>query len=179
MRLRLVIGFMILASSLGLAQAALDGPNHPLSDPLLDELAGSWKLTGRIAGQAAEHTVRAEWVLNHQFLSIHETAVAPSKDGTTYEALIFVGFDNASERYVVHWIDIYGGRFSETLGYGRREGDAIRLTFEYPDGPFHTSFLWDKVARSWRWEMDSKSSTGAWKEFGRMALVRTSSPETK
>lgn len=33
-----------------------------------------------------------------------------------YEAMVFIGYDNTSERYVVHWIDVFGGRFSETLG---------------------------------------------------------------
>jgi hypothetical protein len=41
-----------------------------------------------------------------------------------------------SERYVAHWIDVFGGRFSETLGYGKRAGDEIDFIFEYPDGPF-------------------------------------------
>jgi hypothetical protein len=33
-----------------------------------------------------------------------------------------------------------GGRFSETLGYGTRDGNAIRFVFEYPDGPFRTTY---------------------------------------
>jgi len=111
--------------------------------------------------------------LNHQFLRIHEKSNTQAIDGSTYEAMIFVGCDNASERSVVHWIDIYGGRFSETLCYGKRDGNAIRLTFEYPDGPFHTSFFWDSEAKSWRWEMDAKGADGKWKEFGRMMLSRS------
>ncbi len=47
-----------------------------------------------------------------------------------YEALVFLGYDNASERYVAHWIDVFGGRFSETLGYGTRSGDSIKFIFE-------------------------------------------------
>jgi hypothetical protein len=147
-----------------------------MQDPLLDQMAGSWKLTGRAAGQPADHTVDAEWVLNHQFLRIHEKANAASKDGTKYEAMIFVGYDNASERYVVHWIDIYGGRFSETLGYGKRDGNLIRLNFEYPDGPFHTAFIWDAESKSWRWEMEQKGADGNWKPFGRMTLSRSPTP---
>ena len=53
-----------------------------------------------------------------------------------------IGYDHTSERYVAHWMDIYGGRFSETLGYGVRSGDQIEFVFEYPDGPFHTTFRW-------------------------------------
>lgn len=35
-----------------------------------------------------------------------------------------------SERYVAHWLDVFGGRFSETLGFGKREGNSIRFLFE-------------------------------------------------
>ena len=62
-----------------------------------------------------ENSVKAEWVLNHQFLLVH------IKDGSSppiYEAMVFIGYDNTSERCVAHWIDVFGGRFSETLGYG-------------------------------------------------------------
>lgn len=168
--LRFVIAFVLCA--VALAQEPLDGPKRPMQDPLLDQMTGSWKLTGRIAGQPADHSIDAEWVLNHQFLRIHEKSNTAAKDGSAYEAIIFVGYDNASERYLVHWIDIFGGRFSETLGYGKRDGNAIRLTFEYSDGPFHTSFVWDSQAKSWRWEMDTKGADGKWKEFGRMTLSR-------
>jgi len=168
----LTASLALLSAGPALAQEPLDGPKHPMQDPLLDHMVGSWKLAGRIAGQPAEHSVSAEWVLNHQFLHVHEKSNAPSKNGTTYEAMIFIGYDNTSERYVVHWLDIYGGRFSETLGYGKRDGNIIRLTFEYPDGPFHTTFLWEDASKSWRWEMDSKDANGQWKEFGRMTLTR-------
>ncbi|HEY8226282.1 MAG TPA: hypothetical protein VIG25_13455 [Pyrinomonadaceae bacterium] len=33
-----------------------------------------------------------------------------------YEAMVFIGYDNTSERYVAHWIDIFGGRFSKDEG---------------------------------------------------------------
>ena len=49
-----------------------DGPKHIFSDALLDHLVGNWKLTGNVMGHAAEHTVSVEWVLNHQFLRVHE-----------------------------------------------------------------------------------------------------------
>jgi hypothetical protein len=54
-----------------------------------------------------------------------------------------IGYDNMSERYVVHWIDVFGVRFSETLGYGKRVGNEIDFIFEYPDGPFRTNLIWD------------------------------------
>jgi len=150
----------------------LDGPKHIFDDPLLNNMLGSWTLSGNIANRPARHSVQAEWVLNHQFLRIHEKDDAPSTNGLPgYEALVMVGYDNMSERYVVHWLDIYGGRFSETLGYGSRKGNDISLTFEYPDGPFHTTFRWKPDAKRWEWTMEAKNKEGNWTQFAAVTLV--------
>jgi hypothetical protein len=151
----------------------LDGPKHVFSDALLDHMVGNWKLTGNVMGHTAEHTVVVEWVLNHQFLRIHEKDIAPaSNDRVPYEAMIMVGYDNTSERYVAHWNDVFGGRFSETLGYGTRAGDEIRFVFEYPDGPFHTTFRWNLETQQWRWLMQTKNKSGQWTEFADLTLTR-------
>jgi hypothetical protein len=144
------------------AQEPLDGRHRIFQDELLDHLAGDWKLTRKMRGRTAENTLKAEWVLQHQFLRIHmkDVATPPS-----YEAMVFIGYDNASERYVAHWIDVFGGRFSETLGYGARDGNRIKFVFEYPDGPFHNTFTWDAEAKTWTFLMEQKDQTGKWKEF--------------
>ena len=112
-------------------------------DDLVDHMAGNWKLEGPVMGRAAHHEVQAEWVLNRQFLRIHEKTVAGAPvDEHKYEATWFLGYDPVSERYVLHLLDMFGARFSETLGYGTRDGAAIHFVFEYPDGPFHTAFRW-------------------------------------
>ncbi len=51
-------------------------------DDLVDHLTGTWKTEGQIVGRDANHEVQAEWVLNHQFLRIHETtdAYAPASE---------------------------------------------------------------------------------------------------
>ena len=150
----------------------LDGPKHTFNDPLLDNMVGTWTLTGKVAGREARHSVTAEWVLNHQFLRIHEKdELPPTNVPPGYEAMVMVGYDNTSDRYVVHWIDIYGGRFSETLGYGTRTGNDIALTFEYPDGPFHTTFRWRPESKTWEWLMQQKNKQGQWTEFADLTLV--------
>jgi hypothetical protein len=143
----------------------LDGPNRPFHDELLDNLQGTWKVIGPIMGQQRELDVTAEWVLNHQFLVVHEKDAKPIEGKLLYEVLIYVGYDNASDRYVAHWIDIYGGRTSETLGYGRRNGNAITFVFEYPDGPFHNTFTWNAGAKTWRFLLEQKDAAGKWTVF--------------
>jgi hypothetical protein len=147
---------------------APDGRQHSLQDELLRQMAGRWKLSGAIRGKNVEHSVEAQWVLNHQFLQVHE------KDAATppaYEAIVMIGYDNVSERYVAHWIDIFGGRVSETLGYGGRTGDQIEFVFEYPDGPFHTIFRRMSDKKQWQWQMRTKNDVGKWVEFANLTLM--------
>jgi hypothetical protein len=152
----------------------LDGPSHVFSDPLLDHMVGVWHLSGKVMGRNADHLVEVNWILNHQFLQIHEKDVSasPAANGTVpYEAMVLVGYDNTSERYVAHWNDVFGGRFSETLGYGVRSGDEVRFVFEYPDGPFHTTFRWLPESHQWTWLMQTKNKTGQWTDFATLSLA--------
>jgi hypothetical protein len=125
-------------------------------------------------GHPAHHVVEAEWVLNHRFLHIHEItdSAAPGAE-TRYEATWFLGYDPLSERYVLHLLDVFGGRFSETLGYGVREGNEIRFVFEYPDGPFHTIYRWSPEEDTWRWAMEQKDKDGKWTQFADLKLTRS------
>ncbi|HEU4389011.1 MAG TPA: DUF1579 family protein [Blastocatellia bacterium] len=152
------------------AQEPLDGPKRVFRDELLDNLVGTWMVTRTIRGKEVQNTLEAEWVLNHQFLEVHMKDVASPP---TYEARVFIGYDNASERYVAHWIDVYGGRFSETLGYGLRNGDSILFVFEYPDGPFHNKLTWNATAKAWTFTMEGKNAAGKWTPFAQDSLRRT------
>lgn len=173
---RRLCAWLLLASlllPLSTISQELDGPTHIFRDTLLDNMAGTWNLTGKILGRTADHVVQGEWVLNHQFFRIHEKDQNTTANVTVpYEAMVMIGYDNASDRYVVHWTDVYGGRFSETLGYGTQVSNEIRLVFEYPDGPFHTTFRWLPEAHRWQWRMQSRDKTGKWVDFADLTLVR-------
>jgi hypothetical protein len=136
-------------------------------------MTSSWKLGGQVMGGEAHHEMVAEWVLNHQFLRIHEkTAADAPRDEHFYEATWFLGYDAVSERYVLHLFDVFGARFSETLGYGTRDGDTLRFVFEYPDGPFHTTFRWSRERDFWEWLMEQKNKEGKWSNFSDLKLTR-------
>ena len=152
-----------------IAQEPLDGRNRIFRDELLDNLVGDWKLTRKMRAQSVENRVKAEWALNHQFLLVHMKDVA---NPPNYEVMVFIGYDNTSERYVAHWIDVFGGRFSETLGYGKRSGNAIQFVFEYLDGPFHNTFTWNPESKTWVFLMEQKDQTGKWKVFAEDRLAR-------
>ncbi len=170
---------LILAVVLGGDAAPLDGPNAPFRDELVDRLVGEWDATGTILGGALHQRVSAKWVLNHQYIELDlQDLSAPPPGKTRYEARVFIGYDNLSERYVAHWIDVFGGRWSETLGYGTRSGDRIELVFEYPDGPFHTTFTWNASAGTWSIHMRQKTPAGKWQVFSEQTLRRASSSAT-
>ncbi len=170
MRKMMVLAVLAAVATLAAGQS---GEQAAFQDPLLEHLAGTWNLTGKVVGQDAHHQVTAEWVLGHRFLRIQEKTASNAPAGEQpYEAMIFVGEDPVSERYVVHWLDVYGGRYSETLGYGTRDGDAIKLVFEYPDGPFHTTFRWLPESGSWRWLMQTKNKEGKWVQFADFKLSK-------
>src|ERR1700722_14495214 len=67
------IAFLIaLTAALLFPAVAVAQVPDPWHDDLVDHLAGTWKMEGNVMGRAAHHDVRAEWVLNHQFLRIEE-----------------------------------------------------------------------------------------------------------
>ncbi len=144
-------------------------------DDVADRMVGMWMLTGHVMGKEAHHDVIADWVLNHQFLRIHEktAANAPASE-KPYEALWFLGYDPVSERYVVHLLDIFGARYSETLGYGTRDGNTVRFVYEYPDGPFHTTYRWSPQDGTWQWLLKQKDKNGKWSTFADLKLTRAS-----
>jgi len=140
---------------------------------LVNQLAGSWKLEGTVMGSQAHHDVQADWVLNRQFLRITEkTSPGAPANERPYDSIWYLGYDAVSERYVLHLMDTFGGRFSETLGYGTREGNEIRFVFEYPDGPFHNTYRWNPEEKSWQWQMEQKDKDGKWSSFADLKLTK-------
>ena len=164
-----IAGLVIMAST-GSAQRTtqseppppLDGVARPLRDSVLEQLPGTWSTTRTSSRGTTLSTVQADWVLNHQFLRLHYTDTATP---SSYEAMVFIGYDNTSDRYVAHWIDVFGGRFSETLGYGSRVSGGIRFVFEYPDGPFVNAFTFDRSKNEWLSQMRQRNARGEWVSF--------------
>jgi hypothetical protein len=160
----------ILLTMCGLAV----GQQPTFHDPLLDRFEGSWLLQGTIAGRETKHDVVAEWVLNHQYLQIHEVSHEKKVSGEpVYEAMVFVGWDEANSRYVCAWLDVYGGISQSSLGQAPRSGDEIRFLFNDNDGKpdFHTTFVYDRKADTWAWRMDNEDK-GQLKPYARVQLTR-------
>jgi len=101
MRFPVAVSLVLALSAPALAQQPVgqDGPAHPFQDSLMAQLVGQWTMSGDMLGSPEPFTLRVEWVLHHQFLRLEMRDPSnPSK----YEAVSYVGYDNASERYVAH-----------------------------------------------------------------------------
>lgn len=162
----LVILLMLAAPAS--AQEPADGPKHIFQDPFIEQLVGKWQLDRQIRDREVQNTMRAQWVLNHQFLQLHMKDVA---DPPTYEALVYIGYQYAGQRYIVHWLDVFGGKFS-AIGYGKRSGNAIEFAFQYDDGPFFNTFSWDPLAKRWTFTMESTDKQGKRRLFAVDTLRR-------
>lgn len=146
----------------------LDGYGVLMRDSLLDHLAGAWRATRRMGTTSTVSQLDVAWILNHQFLRLHYHDTTAN----SYEAMVFIGYDHASERYVAHWLDIGGGRWSETLGYGKPVPHGVEFTFEYPDGPFTNRFTFDPATGEWSALLRQKNPQGAWVTFAEERIQR-------
>jgi hypothetical protein len=166
--LLLPLYFPFLVSSR--AEVQSDAMNKTFDDEVLNNLAGDWTLSRKMHGRNSLSTVHAEWVLNHQFLFIH---MKEQSNPSQYEARVYIGYDTANKKYIVHWIDMFGGRVSETLGYGTREGNSIKLEFNYPDGLFHNTLTWHPETKGWTTLLQQKDPNGKWSVFAEEVLSRS------
>jgi hypothetical protein len=166
--LALLIGFCAIAQD----ARSVDDPDPVFHDDLLDHLVGRWVIAGTVHGQSTQQALEAEWVLNHQFLRIHEKSVE-NVAGTNapFEALYFIGYDIPKKRYVAHLIDVFGGEESEVLGYGERRGNVITLVFEYPDARIANQFTWLPTSKTWKIVNGPEDTSGESKPF--MELTAT------
>ena len=138
-------------------------------DSLLNHLTGQWRMLGRVMGDSVEYTSRAAWKLNHQFLQWHLKDV---NQPPRYEAEIFIGYDSAKKQYVVHWLDIFGGKSSQTLGFGTSRGNRIELLFNYPEAVFWDILTYYPAQDLWTFEIKQKDRHGIWQEFAFYRLIR-------
>lgn len=172
MRRSVVFLAILLLFVLSPPAQAQEADTTGFQDALLDQLVGNWTMTGHVMGDSVRYDAEAQWVLGHQFLRLRMTDVNTPPE---YAAHIYIGYDPSKDAYVAHWLDTAGGQPSTTLGYGHREGDAVMFRFEYPDGPFRTTFEQDPDG-TWHVRMRSKSEAGEWQPFAVYVLRRSDDP---
>jgi len=176
--IRPFLAFLVALTALGLdaAEPVADGPRARFDDPFIATLEGRWDIVRRIRGTEVRNTLSAAWMLDRQFLRLHMKDV---KEPPAYEAIVLIGYVHASNEYVAHWTDTFGGKFS-AVGRGKRAGDSIEFRFDYPDGPFYNTFTWHPGRKGWEMRLESQDAAGARKPFALDTLTRVASacPDT-
>lgn len=156
--------WLAVAAILAMVCAAVGGSQSKTGreDPLLEKLIGKWTITRKFPNRTVTNTAECAWVLQHQYVKIHMKDTAqPSQ----YEAEIFIGYDEEKKRYVAHWIDVFGGGFSATLGFGTKKGNQIEFEFKYPDGELKNTFTWHEDSNTWTSEIIQQDEKGTWVPF--------------
>jgi hypothetical protein len=81
----------------------------PINESLLNRMIGKWVLQGQIDGKETTHDIDAEWVLNHEYLRLHEVSRERNANGDpAYEAIVFFSWDAHSGEYSCQWLDSTG-----------------------------------------------------------------------
>jgi hypothetical protein len=161
-----IFALLILFSPLAAAQSP------SLQDPLLDHMIGQWVLHGTIDGQETTHDVTAEWVLNHEYVRLHEFSRERTGQGQpAYEAIVFIGRDSPSGGFACLWLDSTGGGglSAQAIGHAKPGSDEITFLFRLKNSVFHTTFAYSKSANTWQWLMDDEEA-GKLQPFARVKL---------
>ena len=149
---------------------ARTAPPPPLQDPFLDYFVGDWKVERKFgSGQTAEQTLHIDWVLNHHFIEMY---YGWREGSPPYEAMVFIGYDDADKDYVCHWVDVFGARDS-ALGRGKIDDQMLSLEFRFDgkDGALTNKFTFDPQAKTWTSRIRQQEK-GEWKTFAEEKWTR-------
>ena len=155
------LSVILLTATLVVAQDTPSGGPNGFHDDLLNHLVGKWNVSGTVHGNPSTQTIEAEWVLNHQFLRVVERSVENmAGKNANYEEMQYIGYDQASKRYVAHLITAFGGADSTTLGYGQRTGNHLEFVYQYPDEPISSQLIWEPDSNTWHllWQQNTKGA---------------------
>ena len=143
-------------------------------DELLDKFVGNWVLKGMIAGGDVTHDIDADWVLGHQYLRFHDVSRETTERGAlVYDATVYIGWDEAFDRYVCMWLDSTGGGglASNVFGYAEPANDTLAFVFGDGNARFHTTFAYNREKDTWDWIMDAEKD-GHRTPFARATMIK-------
>jgi hypothetical protein len=165
----------MIAAAAGLFAVSPLHAQHSRPDSLLNHLIGNWVLRGPMAGKQVVHDVTFRWVLDSEYVEMHEVSRERTASGTAaYEAIVYLGRDSTTHEYAALWLDntAYGAFNPAGVGRGMADRDSIPFVFiDSPTVRFHNTFVYDRTSNSWAWHMDNDQS-GVRRMFARVTLTR-------
>ena len=151
-----LITLIVFLATYSFAQTAGDTTMR-FHDDLLNNFVGKWDVSATVHGQKFTLDREAEWVMNHQYLRIHEKSreVIPWLK-VPFERTIFIGYNHQSKRYVVYELTVHGadGPFQpEGFSYGDRTGNELKMVLTKGSEVVITQrFAWDPSSKSWHFQ---------------------------
>jgi hypothetical protein len=146
----------------------------PVTSPLLDHLSGKWVLQGTVGKQSVTHDFDAEWVLQHHYLHFHEFSRDKNDRGEpSYDATVFIGWNEKTRQYACVWLDVYGGLTTESIGVASSKENELAFVFtdEHGETNFTNTFTYDPKTNTWDDRLDNIVK-GEAKPFARFKLTR-------
>ncbi len=165
----------LVCTALVAATAPAQNPATTAAAALMDRMTGQWVMTGTISNKATTDDVNVEWVLNRQYIRIHEVSREKDADGSAYEAWVYLVWDAKKVEYAVLWLDNTAAtNFApEGIGHAKLDGDRIPIIIRDADGAgINTTFVYDRARDSWTWAIDNVDKSGTVSPFARLTLRR-------
>ncbi len=165
----------ILALVAGLSLVSPLRAQSPQRDSLLSHLIGRWVLRGPMAGKEVVHDVTFTWVLDGEYVAMHEVSRERVPGGKpAYEAIVYLVRDPHTHEYAALWLDNTAYNAFNPAGVGRATaaGDSIPFVFTAsPTNHFHNTFVYEWKTGTWAWHMDNDDARGR-RPFARVTLTR-------
>lgn len=156
----------------GLASCDRKGAKQEVRDyrpAILQELDGKWRGRGHVGGDSVEYLIEVKPVLHTMFTEIHLVdAATPS----TYESLVYIGYDSISKNIFAHWMDTFGGAYSVPHGTGTIDENRIAFFIPYPAGTFRDIFSYNRGKETWKLVIDSQVDSVTWDNFASFDITR-------
>jgi hypothetical protein len=150
-----LIGLIAFVALPVFSQSAEDTKDWRFHDDLLNQLVGKWDLSGVAHGMQTKLVMQADWVLNHQYLSIYEKSdINVPGINVPYEEFLFIGYDkgyyDSLKHYLAHYMSVAGGDVRQDP-FCSRSGNQLKLEFKGNGGGIEW-LTWDPESRSWHIE---------------------------
>jgi hypothetical protein len=133
-------------------------------------------MKGVIGGKQVTHDVDAAWLLNREYLQMHEVSRETRASGEpSYEAIVIIGWDTKSQRYACLWLDTTGGDGlrSEAIAHATRTGDSLPFIFRISSSELlRTTFKYSSNSDTWQVVIDDETN-GKAERFADLELRRT------
>lgn len=149
----LIIALSTFIMNPAFSQSAEDSTDGSFHNDLLNHLVGKWDVTAIAHGEKFTLNLKAEWIMNHQYLHIHfksHEAVPWLK--VPFEGEFFFGYNKTNKRYTVHEMTVHGDDgLYEGFCYAYQTGNEFKLMKKHADSDNATiqRFTWEPKSKSW------------------------------